>query len=135
MAVTEAFRLGVSVQVGREPRQPPLQPAKRASRLGVARKTSLVPESTTALQAGGQLITAVRLSTVPPTPPAIRTRTRTAEAKRAVTLFAASICTRHGPSPAHAPDQPRNVVPGPAVAVSVTDVPPSQLATHWGGHT
>ena len=41
----------------------------------------------------------------------------------APTDFAASTVTTHAPVPVHAPVQPPNVDPAPAVAVSVTEVP------------
>jgi len=43
--------------------------------------------------------------------------------KPAPTLFAASTVTTQEPVPVHAPLQPVNVEPAPAVAVSVTEVP------------
>src|SRR4029078_2130371 len=50
--------------------------------------------------------------------------------KSAVTDFAASIDSVHGPVPLHAPPQPPNVHPASGLATSVTVVPVSKLAVH-----
>ena len=53
------------------------------------------------------------------------------ETNVAVTLLLESIVTVHELLwPVHAPDQPLNVLPAPAAAVSVTGVPLSYVAEH-----
>jgi hypothetical protein len=54
------------------------------------------------------------------------------ELKVAVTEVAAERVTVHVPVPVQAPDQPANVDPEAAVAVSVTAVPLAKFALHVG---
>jgi hypothetical protein len=77
----------------------------------------------------GQLIPAGLDDTVPdPLPDKVTTSEYGPTVKVAVTLVAVVMETVHVPVPEHAPPQPANVEPLEGVAVSVTDVPWSNVA-------
>ena len=62
--------------------------------------------------------------------PMPRVTPTTVEVNVAVTDFAASIVTTHGPAPSHAPAHPSKVDVASATAVKVTDVLASKVASH-----
>ncbi len=132
VAVTDLSESTVSVQVGAAPEQAPLQPVKVEPEAGVAVRVSVVPAGRPAEHLAPQSICATGLVTVPaPLPAFVTVSVNVAGwtgAKVAVTDFAASIVTMHGPVPEQAPLQPVNVEPGSGVAVSVTSVPGANRA-------
>jgi hypothetical protein len=131
LAVIAVAALTVTWQVPVPAHGPPLQPSNTEPGAGLAVSVTVVPELKLATQVAPQLMPAGEEVTVPvPLPARLTVRLNAPTAKVAVTLAAALIVTTQVPVPAHPPpDQPLKVEPGPGVAVSVTTVPESKLAT------
>ena len=123
-----------TTQVAAAPEQAPLQPEKTLPAAAAAVRVTEALVVNVAEQVAPQLMPAGLLVTVPAPVPAKLTVSNevglaTVE-KVAVALFDASISTTHVPVPEHAPDQPLNVKPEPAVAMRVTLLPEVNVAEH-----
>jgi hypothetical protein len=106
------------------PVQLPDQPAKFESLAGVAVSVTEVPGSYWAEHVEPQLIPAGELVTEPLPVPVFVTVSVCWSVNVAVTVVPAFIVTWHVPVPEQPPpDQPANLEPAAAVAVSVTEVP------------
>jgi hypothetical protein len=123
-AVTDLAEF-IGIAHGSRPVQAPLHPAKVDPIVGVGVSTTRVPAAGIELQASPQSIPDGEEATVPePVPDLV---TMSGNPKIATTDFAASMFTAHGPTPLHAPDQPRNEAPATGLAVRVTVVPCPKL--------
>jgi len=113
------------------------QPANVEPAAAAAVRVTCVPLAKLALQVGPQLMALVLSVTVPVPVPASATMSwkvcgggTVAAVNVAVTEVAAVMFTVQVPVPVHGLDQPANVEPVAAVAVSVTCEPPAKLALH-----
>ena len=121
--------VSVNWQVG--PVQAPLNPEKVAPDRGLGVKLTLVPLLNVAVQVEGQLIPAGLLVTVPE-PVTVTVKVTGCAVNVADTDWLLLSVSVHE-APLHAPPNPVNPEPAPAVAVSVTDVPDAKLAVHVEG--
>src|SRR5262245_19886682 len=120
-----------------EPVHAPPHPAKTEPAPGVAVKVTEVPVAKLAVQTVLQVSPAGALVTVPvPAPETVTlSPTGTVDAKVAVTVVALVRVTVQMPVPEHPPpDQPANIEPPAAVAVSTTALPDGKLAEHVVPH-
>lgn len=125
MAVTLGLFPFVSVNWQAAPVQAPLNPEKLADDKAVAVRLTLVPLLNMAVQVEGQLIPAGLLVTVPE-PVTVTVKVTGCEVNVADTDWLLLSLSVHK-APLHAPPNPVNPEPVPAVAVSVTDVPGAKL--------
>jgi hypothetical protein len=138
VAVTLRAAVMLTVQVVAEPEQAPLQPVKLDVGDGAAVSVTDVPSAKLAEQVDGQLMPAGELVTLPDPAPAfvtVRVRCTGAVVKVAATFRAALMVTVHVVAlPEQSPDQPAKVELPEAAAVSVTDVPSTNVALQVEGH-
>ena len=131
VAVTAWFTLIVRVHAP-VPVQSPDQPTKVCPATGVAVRMTTVPALKLAEHVVPQSIPGGVLVTAPLPLPALETRSVRCSVEGpenvAVTDRSELMVTVQVPVPEHSPDQPRNVWPADAVAVSVTTVPSSKFA-------
>jgi hypothetical protein len=129
LAVADRAIVMVTVHVGAEPRQAPLQPVKLEPLAGVAVSTTAVPDTNCSAQSAPQAMPAGAEVTEPLPVPAVATVSVNVAVKIAVTDCAVVIVTVHGPAAlVHAPLQPLKIEPTLGVAVSVTSVPVAYAA-------
>jgi len=127
VAVTDAVPFTGTLHVP-VPVQAPDQPANWNPLFGVAVSVTVAPIVKVAVQVGAQLIPGGLLVTIPFPNPASETVSCNAGLKTALTVVFAVSATVQVVVPEQAPDQPANAKPLLGVAVSVTVVPPLNVA-------
>ena len=130
VAVTVVALVGVTVQVPVPVQPPPDQPMNAAPLVGVAARTTELPEGKLAEQVVPHAMPAGALVTLPfPRPARITVSATGAGAKAAPTVVAVVSVNTQVPVPAHPPpDQPVKTEPAAGVAMSVTPVPAPNVA-------
>jgi hypothetical protein len=132
VAVTDWGPLRNSVQLPVPEQLPPLHPANANPLAANADRVTLAPLLKLAVQAGGQLIPAGLLLTVP-LPATVTVNGKLTIPNVAMTEVLPFSVIAQPPVPVQAPLHPVKLLPVPGVAVSVTTVPPLKLAVQVPG--